>query len=268
MNEIIQFLIDHGYAFLFLWIFGEQMGIPLPAAPIFLAAGALAGEGRFDLAVSVAVAWGASLLSNFLWYWIGRKKGRGALALLCRISFKPDSCIRGTADLFARHGARSLLYAKFIPGLSSLSPPLAGIFRLSQRKFLLLNGIGTLGWILCYVGLGYGFSDEIERVTFYAERLGSYLGVALIAALGAVLLVKYSRRFWFYHRLRTPRISVEALMEKMQKGEPLAILDVRHPLEVRTEPLGIPGAIPIPLEELEARVAEIPRDREIILYCD
>lgn len=268
MKEIIQFLIEHGYAFLFLWIFSEQMGIPLPAAPIFLAAGALAGEGRFNLAASVGVALVASLLSNFLWYWIGRKKGRRALALLCRISFKPDSCIRGTADLFARHGARSLLYAKFIPGLSSLSPPLAGIFHLAQRKFLLLNGIGTLGWIICYVGLGYLFSDEIEKVAHYADRLGSYLGAALIAALATVLLVKYGRRFWFHHRLRIPRISPEELMEKMQKGEPLAILDVRHPLEVQAEPLGIPGALAIPLEELETRFAEIPRDREIVLYCD
>lgn len=268
MNEIIQFLIHHGYAFIFVWMFGEQMGVPLPAAPVLLATGALAGEGELSLVVAIGIALIAILGSNVLWYWIGRKKGRPILALLCRISFKPDSCIRGTAEMFARHGSRSLLFAKFVPGLSTLAPPLAGIFHMNLKKFLLLDGLGSLVWIGFYAGVGYIFSDEIEHVVLYAERTGSYLGVILAGGLAAIILGKYVRRLRFLHQLRISRISPEELKQKMEKSEPLVILDVRHALEVEAEPYEIPGAIFLPVEIMEAHLPEITPDQEIILYCN
>jgi membrane protein DedA with SNARE-associated domain len=268
MNDIIQFLIHHGYAFIFVWMFGEQMGVPVPAAPVLLATGALAGEGELSLLAGIAIALIAILGSNVLWYWIGRKKGRPILALLCRISFKPDSCIRGTAEMFARHGSRSLLFAKFVPGISTLAPPLAGIFHMNLKKFLLLDVLGSLAWVGFYAGVGYIFSDELENVVLYAERTGSYLGVILVGGLATIILGKYARRLRFLHQLRISRISPEELEQKMEKGEPLVILDVRHALEVEAEPYEIPGAIFLPVETMEAHLPEIPLDREIILYCN
>jgi len=267
-SGIIPFLIQHGYAVLFAWVLVEQMGLPLPATPLLFAAGALAGEGQLNPALAFGLVVMAALISNVLWYQIGRRGGSSVLALLCRISLNPDSCIRRSSDIFARHGARSLLVAKFIPGLAHVAPPLAGIFRMSLWRFLVFNGLGTCFWVVLCGGLGYLFSDQVEQVAIYTLRLGASLMIVIGGGLVAYILWKYAQRRRFLRQLQFARIAPEELKQKLDAGEEIMILDVRHPLQFKAEPQTIPGAIYLPLEQLGQASRTFPSDREVVLYCN
>src|SRR5438552_18599461 len=111
MDGVIDVLVRHGYAVVVGWVFAEQIGLPLPAVPVLLAAGALAGSGRLSLGLVLAGGALASLVSDTIWYWVGRMRGGRVLGWLCRISLEPDSCVRRTERTFATHGLRSLLVA-------------------------------------------------------------------------------------------------------------------------------------------------------------
>src|SRR6202023_3833865 len=159
MNNILEFLVRHGYVVLLGWVFVEQLGLPIPSVPLLLAAGALAGAGRMNIFVALFATVYAALCADSLWYQLGRIKGIAILQLLCKISMEPDSCVRRTEGVFSRQGARSLLVAKFLPGLSTVAPPLAGIFHMRLRRFLLFDGGGSILWAGTFLGLGYVFSS-------------------------------------------------------------------------------------------------------------
>lgn len=267
MNESIQFLLRHGYSVLFAWVLAEQLGVPLPAIPILLAAGALAGAGQLNLGLAIALAVAASLLSDLFWYELGRRRGIRVLELLCRISLEPDSCVRRTENVFARHGARSLLVAKFIPGLSTAAPPLAGVFRMRLGRFLLFDGLGALAWASGFAGLGYLFSDQLEQVAAAALRLGTWLVVVMVGGLAAYIAFKYLQRQRFLRQLRIARITPEELQQKLAAGEEVVIVDLCHSLDFEAEPQTLPGALHFTAEEFELRHNELPRDRDLVLYC-
>ncbi len=267
MSHTLQFLLRHGYAVLFIGVFVEQIGLPLPAVPFLLAAGALAGAGQLDFALATALAVVAALLSDVVWYEIGRRRGGTVLRLLCRISLEPDSCVRRTEDLFARHSSRSLLVAKFIPGLNTAAPPLAGIFHMRFSRFLLFDGLGALVRAGTFAGLGYLFSDQLEGVAAQAGRLGTWLLALLLGGLAGYIAWKYVHRQRFLCQLRVARISPEELKQKLDAGEELVIVDLRHSLDFEAEPTTIPGALHFDPEEFDQRHHAIPRGRDIILYC-
>lgn len=268
MNEVIQFLLRHGYAVLFIWVLAEQIGAPVPAAPLLLAAGVLAGERSLNFIAAFILAVVACLISDLIWYLIGRYKGGSVLSLLCKISLTPDSCVRRTEDLFYHHGARSLLLAKFIPGLNTVAPPLAGVFRMTLLRFFLYDGSGACLWAGLFLGLGYLFSSQIEEVAAYAMRLGTSLVGLVFVGLAGYIIWKYVHRRRFLNRLRIARITPEELKHKLDAGEEVMVLDVRHPLEFAAEPQTIPGATYLPLEDLDKEHSKIPRDRDVILYCN
>ena len=267
MDEVFRFLIRHGYAVLFVWVAVEQIGFPLPATPLLLAAGALAGAGRLNFVLVIGTAVLASLISDMAWYEIGRRKGMKVLSLPCRMSLEPDSCIRRTEDVFARHGARSLLVAKFIPGLTTAAPPVAGIFRMRRSRFLLFDGVGAALWAGVFAGLGLLFSDQLEWLAGQVARLGTWLAAILVGGLAAYLLWKYVHRQRFLRRLRMARITADELKRKLDAGEEVMIVDLRHSLDFEAEPHVIPGALRLSAEDLDGRHHEIPRDRDVILYC-
>ncbi len=161
-EEAIQFLIQHGYALLFGWVLVEQIGLPIPAIPLLLAAGALAGSGRMNFTLAMALVIIAVLAADMFWYYLGRYRGSRILKLLCRISLEPDACVRRTEDVFVRHGALSLLIAKFVPGLNTAAPALAGIFRMPVLRFIVFDGLGAFFWVATFTGLGYLFSDQLD----------------------------------------------------------------------------------------------------------
>lgn len=267
MDPVVLFLRQHGGILLFAVVFAEQVGLPLPAAPFLLAAGALAGAGSMSLISVIGLPTAAALGGDLLWYALGRFRGMRVLGLLCRLSLEPDSCVRRTEAVFLRHGVRSLLVAKFVPGLGTVSPPLAGIFGVSVPRFLLYDGLGALFWSEAFVGLGYLFSRQLESVAAYTSRLGTLLVVGLVGAAVAYVAFKYTQRQRLLRRLRVARISAEELRRMMESGTEVFIVDLRHALDVETAPYAIPGALRMAPEEVEWRHHEIPRDREIVLYC-
>jgi membrane protein DedA with SNARE-associated domain len=267
MPQSIEFLIRHGYLVLFLWVLGEQVGLPVPAVPILLAAGALAGAGKLSLPMALLLAVVACAISDSLWYEIGRRRGGRVLNLLCKMSLEPDSCVRRTEERFARQGAKSLVIAKFIPGLSTAAPPLAGVFRMKYSRFMFFDIIGSILWAGLFIGAGYLFSNQIERVAEQSSRLGGWLVALLAAALAAYIAAKFVQRQMFLRRLRVARIRPEELKAKLDAGENVVIVDLRHSVDFEAEPTTIPGALLMSPEEVENRHTEIPRDRDIILYC-
>ena len=267
MNEMIQFLIRHGYAVLFLWVLFEQLGLPIPAAPLLLAAGALAGIGQLKFTFVFGVSIVASLLSDHFWYYMGFHRGRKVLSLLCRVSLDPDSCVRKTKGIFARYGARSLLVAKFIPGMTAVAPPLAGIFRMPRLRFLLFDGLGAFFWAGFFTGVGYLFSHEIEHLAKDTSGMGPWIGLVVPGCLAGYIVWKYIQRQRFLHRLAIARITPEEVKQRLDAGEALLILDMRDPLEFEAEPYTLPGAFYLPIEQLDEEHHKIPRDRDIVLYC-
>ncbi len=267
MDEATAYLLRHGYVVLFTWVAVEQLALPVPSEPVLLAAGALAGVGLLNLPFAIAVGVAASLFSGVIWYEIGRVRGSQVTRLLCRISLEPDSCVRRSQDMFARYGGRSLLVAKFVPGLNTVAQPLAGILGMPRSRFLLLDALGAFLWIGAYMGLGYLLSDYVERVAAYARLLGSsLLGIAL-GGLALYIAGKYIQRRRFIRRLRIARITPVELQRKLDAGEALVIVDLRHSLDFEADSVVVPGAVHVSPEELEQRSQEIPRDRDVILYC-
>ena len=267
MNETHEFLVRHGTAVLFAAVFVEQIGIPLPAAPWLLAAGALAGAGEMNWFVALNAAVIGSVLADLIWFYLGRHRGHRVLSLLCRISLEPDSCVRRTQDLFTRYGMRGVVGAKFIPGLSTLAPPLAGSSGVSTPRFLFFDGLGALLYGGCFIVVGVLFSHQLEQIIDALAGLGrSALG--LVAGLAALYIgYKYFQRHRLLRELRMARITVDELHQKLEAGENPLILDLRPHAELEQDPSLIRGALHMTLDEVERRQQEIPRDRDIILYC-
>jgi len=264
LEQAADFLIRHGYAVLFGWVLLEQMGLPIPAAPLLIAAGALARAGKMNLTFALALALIAVILADLFWYSLGRYRGGRILKLLCRISLEPDSCVRRTENLFVRHGVHSLLVAKFVPGLNTAAPSLAGIFRMPVRRFMIFDFLGALLWVGSVTSLGLIFSDQLEQI---ALRWSGWLVAVLAGSLAAYVLWKFIQRRRFIRRLRIARITPKELMDKLRAGETISIVDLRQPMDIEAFPQMIPGALRIAMEEIEERHAEIPRDRDVVLYC-
>jgi membrane protein DedA with SNARE-associated domain len=264
LEQAADFLIRHGYTVLFGWVLLEQLGLPIPAAPLLIAAGALARAGKMNLTFAVTVAFIAVILADLFWYSLGRYRGGRILKLLCRISLEPDSCVRRTENLFVRHGVRSLLVAKFIPGLNTAAPSLAGIFRMPVRRFLIFDSLGAFFWVVTVTSLGLIFSEQLEEI---ALRWGGWLVAILAGSLAAYVLWKFIQRRRFLRRLRIARITPKELMDKLTAQENISIVDLRQPIDIEAFPQMIPGALRIAMEEIEERHGEIPRDRDVVLYC-
>lgn len=264
LEQAADFLIRHGYVVLFGWVLIEQLGLPIPAAPLLIAAGALARAGKMNLTFALTLAFFAVILADLFWYSLGRYRGGRILKLLCRISLEPDSCVRRTENLFIRHGVRSLLVAKFIPGLNTAAPSLAGVFRMPVRRFLIFDSLGGFLWVVTVTSLGLILGDQLERISL---RWGGWLVAVLAGGLTAYVLWKFIQRRRFLRRLRIARITPNELMDKLTAKENISIVDLRQPMDIEAFPQMIPGALRIAMEEIEERHGEIPRDRDVVLYC-
>jgi len=267
MHRAFDFLIHHGHAVLFVWVLVEQLGVPVPAMPLLLAAGALAGAGRLNFFAALLFAVLGAVTADSVWFQLGRHRGIKILQLLCRISLEPDSCVRRTQGIFSKQGARSLVVAKFLPGLGLVTPPLAGIFRMRFRRFLLFDSVGSALWAGAFLGVGYAFAGEIERVAARLASLGGWLLVVLAGALAAYIGYKFVARQRFLRELRIARITADELKEKIDAGEQVTIVDLRHSLDFEAEPEIIPGALHMEAQELEEKNDRLPRDVEVVLYC-
>jgi membrane protein DedA with SNARE-associated domain len=267
MSATLDFVIRHGYAVLFTGVLAEQIGLPVPALPLLLGMGALAGTGQLALAPALAVCVLACLIADLVWYVLGRSRGGPIIGLLCRISLEPDSCVRRTENVFLRYGPRALLFAKFVPGLSTAAPPLAGMFRMPVWRFGLFDGLGSLAWAGGYALVGYVFREQVEAILALLLRMGSWLLTLTGGLLALYVAFKFIQRRRFYRKLRVARITPQQLLELMETDDGVTVIDLRNSLEREDDPVQIPGAIAINYEDLEERHVDIPRDRDIVLYC-
>jgi membrane protein DedA with SNARE-associated domain/rhodanese-related sulfurtransferase len=267
MQQALNFLLHHIEMVVFLTVLAEQIGLPIPAVPVLLAAGAVAGDGEAHLTVLTGLSVAACLVGDLLWFELGRHRGRQALSLLCRISLEPDACVRRTETFFITHGMRALVLSKFIPGLSTLAPAMAGLFKISIGRFFLFNGAGAVLWSFSFLLLGYVFTDQIGYVAELAVRFGETAMTVIAVSLGAYLLYKYAYRQKLLRELRVARITPTELKQLMDKGHESVVVDLRGTLDHVADPYTIPGALRISAEALEERHHQIPRDRDIILFC-
>lgn len=253
---------------LFAFVLAEQIGLPIPAVPLLLGVGAFAGTGHMSALAGLATALAASMPPDVVWYELGRARGKRVLDVICRLSLEPDSCVRRTENLFMTRGRWALLVAKFLPGLSTIAPPLAGIVGLSRASFLVLDIMGALLWAGTWITLGYLSSSALAPLLALAGRVGHWGLLAGAVALAGYIMVKYVLRRRFLRSLRVARIEPAELKRRLDAADPdLIVIDTRSALDVGAAPTKIPGALWIPAEAIEGRRGEIPLDRKVVLYC-
>jgi membrane protein DedA with SNARE-associated domain len=267
MQKLIHYLIVYGTALVFGNVLLEQLGLPIPALPTLIVAGSLIRDGKLSLAPILTGALVASLIADWIWFELGRKYGFRMLRLLCRISLSPDSCVSDTEALFHKWGLPSLVMAKFVPGFSTVAPPLAGAMKSSRLSFFFFDAAGALIWAGAGLLLGFVFRHTLHEVFGYLDRLGSWSIVAVASLLALVILVKWLQRRQFYRQLRMARISPGTLKELFDKGEPVVVLDVRTPSARKRDQRRIPGALVVRPDEIDARLGDVSPHQDIILYC-
>lgn len=267
MHDVIAILVKYGYLLVFVWVLGEQIGLPIPAFPLLLSAGAMAGQGRMNLALILLTCITACLIADTIWYKLGQTRGAGVLNILCRMSLEPDSCVQRTRGSLDRRGTQTLLYSKFVPGLNTVASPIAGMSRVPYARFLLFDLAGTILWASSSLIVGYLFSDEVDAILNRSRQFGRLVAILALATIVGWVVWKYIQRRRFLKSIILGRITAQELHDKLSAGESVTIIDLRHPLDLLTDPRTLPGALHIRSEDLAERANEIPRDREIILYC-
>ena len=266
MSPYFQDILRHGYLWLFLAALLERLGLPLLVTPLVIGAGAVAGIGDLNLLGIIVVTVLASEIGDLVWFELGRNRGPSVLRLLCKISLEPDSCVRRSEDGFARHMTTSLISSKFIPGVGRLAGPVAGMSGMARDRFLLLNGFGSLLWAVVFALVGYIPARKLPIDMLLEEAAGWFL-VLLVVALVANVIWKYVQRQKFIRSLRVSRMTVDELKTAIDRGERPFVVDLRHKLEFLVNPRTVSTAVRISPDELPLRHAEIPRDREVVLYC-
>ena len=259
MNRLIELVVKRGVPLVWVNVFLEQLGVPVPAVPTLVVAGALSRENKISSTHVLIAAVVASLAADWIWFALGRRFGYRILRTLCRISLSPDSCVRDTEMRFERWGLKSLLIAKFIPGFSTVAPPLAGAAQRSTVAFLIYDGIGALIWAGSVIAVGRLFHRAIDRVFLALENLGWWAIVILGFGLALVIIIKWAQRRGFYRQLRMARVTPDELKEMIARGEAPLVVDARSPSARSRDRRRIPRAITVD--------DSMPTGREIIVYC-
>jgi membrane protein DedA with SNARE-associated domain len=259
MTRLVQLVIAHGVPLVFINVLLEQIGAPVPAVPTLIVAGALSRQNQISSTHVLIASVVASLIADWIWFALGRRYGYRILRVMCRISLSPDSCVRETEVRFERWGLKSLLFAKFVPGFSTVAPPLAGAAKQSTAAFLIYDCIGAMLWAGAAVAAGRAFHHAIQDILTALENLGWWAILILVFALALVVIVKWAERRSFYKQLRMARVSIEELKSMIDRGEAPLIIDARNPAARKRDPRKIPNAL--------TPDDTIPAGREIVVYC-
>jgi membrane protein DedA with SNARE-associated domain/rhodanese-related sulfurtransferase len=266
MQNVIAIAERHSLLIVFLNVFLARSGLPLPVIPTLMAAAALAWQSPSQIAEIMVAGITGTVIAELALYWCGLRYGQRFLALLCRVSFSPDFCVRRTETIFSSVGFWSLLIAKFVPGLSLISVAMAGVTKMPFLAFLLLDGLGAALFVGVTVALGVVFRDAITSVLATLTSLGELGVVVVLIALALYAVIKWWRRRLFIRQLRMDRITVPELRKLIDDGEEPVILDVR-PKDVRVLDGIIPGALSAHPADADPALKDFPRELEIIVYC-
>jgi membrane protein DedA with SNARE-associated domain/rhodanese-related sulfurtransferase len=267
MIHATHFLVRHCVFIVFGVVFLDQIGLPLPAVPWLLAAGAVSEREKWRLGIGLLAIVTACLIADSIWFYLGRYRGHRVLSLLCRVSLEPDSCVRRARDVFQKYGLGGLVAAKFLPGMSTVAPPLAGLSGMATSRFLALDLLGSLLYGACFLGFGYCFSTQIAQISAAIDRAEGGIFILIIAPTVAFLAWKWWQRQNLLRLVRTPRITVEELRQKLDAKESLLVLDVRSSAALQEDPFLIRGATHLSVDDIENAQLEIPCDRDIVVYC-
>ncbi len=272
MPIALAFFVHYAYSILFFWVLGEQLGVPIPSIPLLLTAGTLSATHRIHASYALAAVLAACIIADSLWYALGRRYGNSVLKLLCRLSLEASTCVSKTENYFSRRGPVTLLFAKFVPGLSTVAAPIAGQTGMPYPRFLLWDLAGSIIWAETYLLAGRFFGDLAQR----SARFFHYLSHFAFAIFILLVLGFIGYRIWKNRRflidLRASRIDPQDLAEMLevaaeQGNIPPFIVDLRHPLDYLPDPRVLPGALRISPKEIAAHAEDLPRDRDVILYC-
>jgi membrane protein DedA with SNARE-associated domain/rhodanese-related sulfurtransferase len=266
MAQLSHLIHLYGVLIVFGSVLLEQIGLPMPAFPVLIAAGALAVNSDLSWALCLAAALAACLAADYFWFRAGRYYGKRILRLLCKISLSPDSCVSQTEDNFSRYGPKSLVVAKFIPGFNTVAPPLAGALGTGTRQFLWLSLAGGLLWSGVGIGLGAWFHDSVDDVLGVLETMGGPALGGLMALLALFVLFKYVERRRFLKSLGVARISIEELKALIDGGHDPVIIDARSITAQQIE-RAIPGALIYNEHAPDQLMATLDKNRHIVIYC-
>jgi membrane protein DedA with SNARE-associated domain/rhodanese-related sulfurtransferase len=266
-HQLILAIGHYGLLIVVINVLLDQIGLPVPAVPTLIVAGGIAADGHLSLTALFAGSVIACLAADCGWYLIGQQYGIRVLKTLCRVSLEPDSCVSQTQTRFERWGINSLVIAKFVPGLAIIAPPMAGALRVGWLRFIFLSTCAAVLWVGTGLLAGILFKSQIGRLLEHLDEFGSNVGAGVVFLLAVYIAYKWWERRRFYKMLRMARISVADLYELIQAGSSPLIVDVRSITARELEPRWIPGALHVPLQDMAHRLKELPRDREIILYC-
>lgn len=264
--EYLTEIIQHGAPVVFLTVFLSRAGLPFPAWPILLVAGALTMSSGAPLLPLFAAATAGTVIADLFWYGAGIRWGRGVLGVLCKFTLSPDSCVRQTETLFTRMGAGALLFAKFVPGFSYVAVALSGITGVGLALFLALDGIGSGVYVAVPLVLGRIFHSAVADIISTLTRLGEYGIILVVAALVLYIAIRWTQRQIFIRQLRMDRISVQELVDMIDGGQTPVIFDVRS-TDTRQRDGIIPGAVGAHTADIEAVLKRYPRDVEVVIYC-
>jgi membrane protein DedA with SNARE-associated domain/rhodanese-related sulfurtransferase len=266
MHNIPSAIQDFSLLIVWFSVLVNAGGLPLPAYPVLMMAGALSAAHGPSLSIILFTAATAALIADLGWYVAGVRVGRRLLAFFCKISVSPDTCVRQSENLFTRIGPIALLFAKFVPGLGNIAVVLSGIIGISLPLFLLLDAVGVAIYFGLPLVLGYFFRDAIETFLVALARLGQYGLLLIIAGLTLYVLARWIQRQKFIRKLRMDRISVDELTTMIEKGEVPIIFDVRA-ADARIREGIIPGSIAARGSELSTILASYTTDIEVVVYC-
>jgi membrane protein DedA with SNARE-associated domain len=261
------FFLHYAYVILFLWVMGEQLGVPVPSIPLLLAAGTLTATHKLSFPLVLFAVVAGCFVSDTLWYMLGKRFGGTMVKLVCRLSFERSTCVRKTEDYFTKYGEQALLVAKFIPGLGTVAAPIAGQTGMKYRVFLAYDLAGALFWSATITMAGRFFGDVLRVHPEALSWMEHFAGALFLLAVIGLLGYRVWKQQAFLQQVRTSRLDPAELKRMLDGGQSPYIVDLRHPLDYLPDPRVLPGAIRLSPETLMQRSGEIPRDRDVILYC-
>jgi membrane protein DedA with SNARE-associated domain/rhodanese-related sulfurtransferase len=272
MPIALAFFVHYAYLILFLWVLVEQLGIPVPSIPVLLTAGTLSATHRVHHSYALLAVLVACIIADSVWYALGRRYGGSVLRLLCRLSFEASTCVTKTEGYFTRRGPVTLLFAKFVPGLSTVAAPIAGQTGMPYGRFFLWDLAGSILWAETFLLAGRFFGDLAKRSTAFFQLLSHFAFTIFIVMVLGFFAYRLLKQRKFLKQVRNMRLEPAELKAMMDDAEALGnippfIVDLRHPLDYLPDPRVLPGALRIGPNEIRQHSEIIPRDRDVILYC-
>lgn len=272
MPIAIVFFVHYAYLIIFLWVLLEQVGLPVPSIPVLLAAGTLTATHQLSHPLVLLTVLVACLLSDSLWFFLGRRYGTSVLKLLCRLSFEASTCVSKTEGYFSRRGTATLLFSKFVPGLSTVAPPIAGQIGVSYGRFFFWDLLGSIIWGETFILSGRFFGDLAKKSAPFLSWLGHFAFFIFIVMVLGFLAHRIWKQRRFLQQVRELRLEPAELKSMIDAAAasgntPPFIVDLRHPLDYLPDPRVLPGALRIGPNEIRQHSEIIPRDRDVILYC-